>query len=239
MCLSSYSTQLTRTDDTSARHEAGNVELRHGLITEDFEFFSRKMLISKQDLKYMIGNDDNQEEVTFKVADRRKFNSDGSLREGVTLEPAKVEPKAETKLAPKTDPTESESVSMDSDPGFDAETSNEEGGDDEIPGAQDPASFVNFLSTLATNAAAALGAVPHPATGQRSLDLESGKYWLDILGMLRDKTKGNLHPQESRLLEGLLGDLRMQYVHLVKATEEKLKAQAAQQFSGADILGKK
>ena len=41
----------------------------------------------------MIGNDDNQEEVQYKVADKRKFNSDGSLREGVTLEPAKaVEP---------------------------------------------------------------------------------------------------------------------------------------------------
>jgi hypothetical protein len=111
--------------------------------------------------------------------------------------------------------------------------------DADIPGADDPASFINFLSTLATNAAAALGAVPHPATGQRSLDLETGKYWLDILAMMRDKTKGNLHPQESRLLEGILGDLRMQYVQLVRATEEKLKAQAAQKFSGADILGKK
>ncbi|HMS10863.1 MAG TPA: DUF1844 domain-containing protein, partial [Pyrinomonadaceae bacterium] len=84
-----------------------------------------------------------------------------------------------------------------------------------------------------------LGAVPHPATGQRSLDLDTGKYWLDVLAMIRDKTKGNLHAQEARLLEGLLGDLRMQYVTMVRATEEKLKAQAAKKFSGADILGKK
>jgi hypothetical protein len=111
--------------------------------------------------------------------------------------------------------------------------------EEDIPGADDPASFVNFLSTLATNAAAALGAVPHPATGKRMLDLDTAKYWLDILGMLKDKTAGNLHPQEARLLEGLLGDLRIQYVQLVRATEEKLKAQAAQKFSGADILGKK
>ena len=76
-------------------------------------------------------------------------------------------------------------------------------------------------------------------TGQRSLDLDSGKYWLDVLAMLRDKTKGNLHAKEERLLEGLLADLRMQYVQVVRATEEKLKAQAAQKFSGADILGKK
>ena len=111
--------------------------------------------------------------------------------------------------------------------------------EEDFPGAEDPASFVNFLSTLATNAAAALGAMPHPVTGQRSLDLDSGKYWLDVLGMLREKTKGNLHPQEARLLESLLGDLRMQYVQLVRATEERLKQQAAQKFSASDILGKR
>ena len=57
--------------------------------------------------------------------------------------------------------------------------------------------------------------------------------------MLREKTNGNLHPKESQLLEGLLGDLQMQYVQMVRATEEKLKAQAAQKFSANDILGKK
>lgn len=180
----------------------------------------------------MIGKDDNQEEVTFKVADRRKFNADGSLKEGVTLEPEKprAEPKpaAPASVAPTTDTVE---PSMTGDDAM--------GDDAEIPGADDPASFVNFLSTIATNAAAALGAVPHPATGKRTLDLDTGKYWLDVLGMLRDKTKGNLHSQESRLLEGLLADLRMQYVQLVRATEEKLKAQAAQKFSASDILGKK
>lgn len=182
----------------------------------------------------MIGNDENQEEVSFKVADRRKFNPDGSVKEGIVFE-AKVEEKrvvekGEAEAAIATD--EPDDVNLEPIEDDDSEAS-------EIPGAEDPASFVNFLSTLATNAAAALGAVPHPATGKRTLDLETGKYWLDVLGMLKDKTEGNLHPQESRLLDGLLGDLRMQYVQLVRATEEKLKAQAAQQFSGADILGKK
>jgi hypothetical protein len=71
------------------------------------------------------------------------------------------------------------------------------------------------------------------------VDLETGKYWLDVIGMIKEKTKGNLHSQESHLLEGLLADLRMQYVTMVRATEEKLKAQAAKKFSSADILGKK
>jgi len=183
----------------------------------------------------MIGHEENQEEVSFKVADRRKFNADGSVKEGVTLEPPKVEEKPQpsaAETAPSAnygDPGENESSAE-----IDTDDSAEG-----IPGAEDPASFVNFLSTLATNAAAALGAVPHPATGKRSLDLETGKYWLDILGMLKEKTKDNLHPQEARLLDGLLADLRMQYVQLIRATEEKLKAQAAAKFSGDDILGKR
>ncbi|HLA94662.1 MAG TPA: DUF1844 domain-containing protein [Pyrinomonadaceae bacterium] len=190
----------------------------------------------------MIGRDDSQEEVSFKVTDRRKFNADGSVKDGVVIEPAppKTEEKPpEAEVAP---PTGAEPTAME-DTGANAEAHAAEDGEpdelEDIPGAEDPASFVNFLSTLATNAAAALGAVPHPATGQRSLDLETGKYWLDVLGMLKDKTQGNLHPQESRLVEGLLADLRMQYVTMVRATEEKLKEQAAKKFSGADILGKK
>lgn len=180
----------------------------------------------------MIGRDDNAEEVSYKVADRRKFNADGSVREGVVLdepkpERAPVEPAPAAEESSEAAPEDSESLSA-----SDAEA-------EEIPGADDPASFVNFLSTLATNAAASLGAVPHPATGKRSLDLETGKYWLDVLGMLKEKTAGNLHPQEERLLNGLLADLRMQYITVVRATEEKLKTQAAQKFSGADILGKK
>ena len=191
----------------------------------------------------MIGKEDNQEEVSYKVADRRKFNADGSVREGVTLEPEPVKqeaaPTAEAPKPASPEPDPAADMGEANDVDLDVEGLDPDAEEGEIPGAQDPASFVNFLSTLATNAAAALGAVPHPATGQRGLDLETGKYWLDVLGMIRDKTKGNLHPQEFRLLDGLLGDLRMQYVHLVKATEEKLKAQAAAKFSGEDILGKK
>jgi hypothetical protein len=186
----------------------------------------------------MMEREEEQPEI--KVTDRRKFNLDGSLREGVEIEPEK----------PKAAPPVSESIAGESTETFEPVSNTEEihttpsneefdGEEEDYPGAEDPASFVNFLSTLATNAAAALGAMPHPVTGQRSLDLETGKYWLDVLGMLREKTKNNLHPQELRLLESLLGDLRMQYVQLVRATEERLKAQAAQKFSASDILGKK
>ena len=177
----------------------------------------------------MIGKDDN-EEVVLKVTDRRKFNFDGSVREGVEFEkempPAKVE-------EPKIEQTKEKTIPFQE---FEEET---EINADELPGADEPSSFVNFLSTLATNAAASLGAMPHPVTGQRTLDLESGKYWIDVLAMLKEKTQGNLHPQEQALLDGILGDLRMQFVQINRMAEEKLKAQAAQKFSAKDILGRK
>ena len=177
-----------------------------------------------------------EEQPSIKVTDRRKFNLDGSVREGVEIEPEK--PK---EAAPKAEETaQGGNISFEETIG-NAENLGEEAfnEEEEIPGAEDPASFVNFLSTLATNAAASLGAMPHPATGQRTVDLETGKYWLDVLAMLKEKTKNNLHPQESRLLDGLLGDLRMQYVQLTRVAEEKLKQQAAQKFSANDILGRK
>jgi hypothetical protein len=193
----------------------------------------------------MIGKEDsNGEEQVLKVNDRRKFNIDGSLREGVTLEAEKpkeepqiYEPTPETVEAFNNAPVADE---LETTPNLDElPFEEEEGSIEELPGADDPASFVNFLSQLVTNAAAALGAMPHPATGKRTLDLETGKYWLDVLAMLKEKTTGNLLPQEAQLLDGILGDLRMQYVQLVRATEERLKQQAAQKFSTNDILGKR
>lgn len=199
----------------------------------------------------MIGKEDN-EEVSYTVNDRRKFNPDGSLREGFA-ESAAAKPTTED-AAPIYEPdartveqyenapvaeTIDTTPQPDSIPvGADAAATDEET-DEDFPGADDPASFVNFLSTLATNAAAALGAMPHPVTGQRSLDLETGKYWIDVLSMLKEKTAGNLHEKEAQLFEGLLGDLRMQYVQISRMAEESLKQQAAQKFSGNDILGRK
>jgi len=103
----------------------------------------------------------------------------------------------------------------------------------EIPGADDPASFINFLMSIASNAAAALGMMEHPVTGQRAVDPELGKHWIDVLGMLQQKTHGNLAPQEQQIFEGLLADLRMQYVSLTSERQPK----APRVFSGSDITG--
>ncbi|QQS39964.1 MAG: DUF1844 domain-containing protein [Acidobacteriota bacterium] len=181
----------------------------------------------------MIGNQDpnQEEEPELKVTDRRKFNPDGSVREGVTIE---KEPER-----PEPDPVSSTVITEPEPIGSSASTATAPAEEIEGEGLDDenPASFVNFLSTLVTNAAAALGAIPHPVTGQKSVDLDGGRYWVDVLLMLRDKTKNNLTDQERRLFDTVLHDLQLQFVSISRAAEEKLKAQAAKKFSSKDILG--
>src|SRR5688572_8701924 len=117
----------------------------------------------------MIGREENQEEVTLKVVDRRKFNPDGSLKDGVVIEPveAKKEDPKPQQAAPAAEPPPQASA----DPALQVDATEFEDayaeGDnlDDVPGVDDPASFVNFLSTLATNAAAALGGGPLQDTG--------------------------------------------------------------------------
>lgn len=104
-----------------------------------------------------------------------------------------------------------------------------------IPGADDPASFINFLMSIASNAAASLGMMEHPVTGERRVEPELAKHWIDVLGMLQQKTRGNLAPQEQQIFEGLLADLRMQYVSL----SGQRQPNAPRVFSGSDITGGK
>jgi hypothetical protein len=106
--------------------------------------------------------------------------------------------------------------------------------DREIPGADDPASFINFLMSIASNAAAALGMMEHPVTGERGVDPELARHWINVLGMLQQKTRGNLEPQEQQIFEGLLADLRMQYVSL---SGIRGQPKTPRGFTGNDITG--
>ena len=169
-----------------------------------------------------------EEQPNFKVTDRRLFNADGSPRD------LPVEEKPETpSAAPEAAPVAAETQAP-PEPEVAAQepsTAEEEFTEEDLADARDPASFVSFLMMLAQNAASTLGMVEHPVTHQRDVDIESGKHWIDVLGMLQKKTAGNLTPQEKRMLDGLLADLRMQYVSLVNAPQQGRK------FSGSDITG--
>src|SRR5882757_3590103 len=171
----------------------------------------------------------SEEQSGFKVTDRRLFNSDGTPRETAREEerdsaPSVLTDSSSTISGAVTDSTAPRPVSgaaaaetSVSAPQAVSETRAVPAGNDsheDETDPNDPASFINFLMSVASNAASALGMMEHPVTGERSVELEVGKHWIDVLGMLQRKTRSNLNPEEQQILEGILSDLRMQYVAL-------------------------
>ena len=76
--------------------------------------------------------------------------------------------------------------------------------------------FKFFISTLSLQASIALGQIPNPADNKTEEDLTQAKFLIDTMGMLKEKTKGNLDQEETNLLENLLYELRMIYVNKQK-----------------------
>ena len=77
--------------------------------------------------------------------------------------------------------------------------------------------FKFFITTLTLQASIALGHMANPATGKIEKDPIQAKFLIDTLGMLQEKTKGNLTQEEKDLFENLLYELRVAYL----AKEEK------------------
>ncbi|HAM41297.1 MAG TPA: DUF1844 domain-containing protein [Candidatus Omnitrophica bacterium] len=74
------------------------------------------------------------------------------------------------------------------------------------------ARFDLFLSGLAMEALIALGDAPHPQTRKSAMNLPQARYLVDLLGVLEEKTRGNLSVDEERLLKETLYQLRMRYM---------------------------
>lgn len=72
--------------------------------------------------------------------------------------------------------------------------------------------FTNFIFSLSTSALIQLGEIQDPLTQQQAKNLPLAKQTIDLIGMLKEKTKRNLTPDEERLIETALYDLRMRYV---------------------------
>lgn len=74
------------------------------------------------------------------------------------------------------------------------------------------ASFSVLVSALGSQAMAALGLLVDPQTGQPAADRLMAKHFIDLLGTLEEKTRGNLDSDENQLLQESLHQLRMLYV---------------------------
>jgi hypothetical protein len=129
-----------------------------------------------------------EEDQSFKVTDKRHFDEEGRLRSSV--EEKRDEP-AVAKGPGKADARQ---------PG------------PEAPGTGARIDFPSYILSYYTQSLVLLGEVPNPYTNQTEEDLEAARHTVDILGMLREKTKGNLAPGEEELLESVLYEVRMKYM---------------------------
>jgi len=130
-----------------------------------------------------------EEEKGFVIKDRRSFDKDGGMKEEKPPEAAAA-PEKEKKEEPKK-------------------------AEEQRP----PLPEVNFNSlifSLSSSAFFNLGEIADPQTGEKHKDLLLAKHSIDIIAMLRDKTKGNLNDEEQKFLDNILADLRLRYVKAVK-----------------------
>jgi hypothetical protein len=77
-----------------------------------------------------------------------------------------------------------------------------------------PISFSSFVVSLASSAMLHLGLAPHPESGRKEVHLPLARNSIDLLGVLKEKTEGNLEDDESKLLDSVLYDLRTRFVEL-------------------------
>ncbi len=140
-----------------------------------------------------------EEKKDFVVKDRRIFSEENaeteSTQESETKETAEAVDSTQTAQADEPD---SDQVSEEA-------TSDENFQLPEI-------NFPTFIFSLNSSALVHLGVIEDPATQQKVKNLPMAKQTIDILGMLEDKTKGNLLDDEANMLKTMLYELRMLYV---------------------------
>jgi hypothetical protein len=138
----------------------------------------------------------------FKVVDRRRFTDDGDQRVGPdvpTTDPVRVEPAP----TPAPAPVSASSPA----PGAPSEA--------EVKTASG-LTFSMFIQSLAQQGLMQMGLIPWPH-GQRELALEQARDTIDILELLKAKTKGNLGVEEQKLMDGVVHELKLSFVEVQQA----------------------
>ena len=128
----------------------------------------------------------------FKVVDRRSFGTDGSRRDAEETPEEKPNPEEE---------------------GHSAGVVADQAGPSSVPA---PVSFQTLVSYLATTVMFQLGLLAGPSGERIPLDLANARRTLDLLDILQEKTRGNLAPEEAKLLDDVLYELRLSFLEIQK-----------------------
>ena len=159
-------------------------------------------------------------DVTFKVVDRRLFTPEGEFRKDVAEQQDREHETASSIGAAQA----ARNASPAKDVIAGASTAVKPAMSDATPDAKSIPStakrspaFENLIRSLGQNAAMLLGGYADPRTGQPMLDLEGAREMIDMLDALREKTMGNLAPEEDTLVIDILGNLKLAFMEMTKA----------------------
>jgi len=145
---------------------------------------------------------DSEEEKpkAFKVDDRRRFSAEGELKPEFQGAEQTAAPQPQPSARPAPGPSASSAAVM-------AGTA-----DPAVSGEATEISFTTFMVGLSTQALFHLGEMADPQGGAPGVDLPAAQQLIDIIGMIKEKTRGNLDHDEQVLLDAILYELRMKYV---------------------------
>ena len=169
---------------------------------------------------------DPKQEESFRVIDRRLFNAQGDIRDEAAEERRKQEgePAGARPLNAPAGAPKKEAVPAATNPS----APKAEPAPVPVPEAELPKpsrGFQMLINFVAQNAAMLLGAYPDPR-GQAMLDLEGARELIDMLDALRDASRGNLAPDDDRLLLDVLGSLKLSYMEMTKAAAKAMQEKA-------------
>jgi len=200
--------------------------------------------------------DPKHEDTSFKVIDRRLFSESGEIRPEVVEQERRDDEAAAKKAAAKaresakaagseagagtaagqTKPFENSDIlggtqnpaqqTFDRQSMANGAPTDLVGGDPAAEVSPSSRSFQMLIDFLTRNAAAMLGGMADPRTGQAFVDLEGAREVIDMLDALREKTRGNLSKEDDNLLIEVLGSLKLTFMEISKAAAEQMTKKA-------------
>jgi hypothetical protein len=144
--------------------------------------------------------DDEKKEPGFIIKDKRLFDETGVPRKEPSAEPNSEREKPAPESPIDDYETEKPASSM--------KEQSEPQNESFLP----EINFANFILPLSTTVMYHLGDFPDPVTNKSVKNLQAAKHTIDMIGMLKSKTEGNLDDHEKNLMDGILFELRMRYV---------------------------
>ncbi|HSI06403.1 MAG: DUF1844 domain-containing protein [Myxococcota bacterium] len=153
-------------------------------------------------------SEEEQEKKGFRIVDKRRFNSEGETRADAPERPEPPpQPAAPPRQAPPAQRTDARGPSAS--PTDDTQPRQQQ----QRGGGMD---FISFIASLATQALAALGALPEARAQGMPVSIEMAREYIEIIAMLQDKTRGNLSREEDAALQRVMTELRMVYVEVTQ-----------------------